>query len=132
MNLVLFAIACGFIAVLYGVFTSGQVLRASPGNAKMQEIAAAIQEGAQAYLSRQYRAIAIVGVIVAVIVAYFLGPISAVGFLLGAVLSGATGFIGMNLRGLAGVSSPRLPTWEPISSARSRRAFPKTIHATPL
>ena len=63
MNLVLFAIACGFLAVLYGIFTSGQVLRASAGNAKMQEIAAAIQEGAQAYLSRQYRAIAVVGVI---------------------------------------------------------------------
>jgi K(+)-stimulated pyrophosphate-energized sodium pump len=97
MNLVLFAIACGFLAVLYGIFTSQQVLRASPGNAKMQEIAAAIQEGAQAYLSRQYRAIAVVGVIVAVLVAYFLGLTSAVGFLLGAILSGATGFIGMNI-----------------------------------
>jgi K(+)-stimulated pyrophosphate-energized sodium pump len=97
MNLVLIAIACGFIAVLYGIVTSQQVLRASAGNAKMQEIAAAIQEGAQAYLSRQYRAIAIVGVIVAVLVGWFLGPISAVGFLLGAILSGATGFIGMNI-----------------------------------
>ena len=97
MNLVLFAIACGFIAVLYGIITSQQVLRASAGNEKMQSIAAAIQEGAQAYLSRQYRAIAVVGVIVAVLVTYFLGITSAVGFLLGAILSGATGFIGMNI-----------------------------------
>ena len=97
MNLVIFAIVCGFIAILYGVFTSMQVLRASPGNATMQDIAAAIQEGAQAYLGRQYRAIAIVGVVVAVLVGYFLGLTSATGFILGAVLSGATGFIGMNI-----------------------------------
>jgi K(+)-stimulated pyrophosphate-energized sodium pump len=97
MNLVLIAIACGFIAVLYGALTSQQVLRASAGNEKMQSIAAAIQEGAQAYLSRQYRAIAVVGVIVAVLVGVFLGVTSAIGFLLGAILSGATGFIGMNI-----------------------------------
>ena len=97
MNFVLIAIACGFLAVLYGIVTSGQVLRASPGNAKMQEIGAAIQEGAQAYLNRQYMTIGIVGLVVVVLVGAFLGLVPAVGFILGAVLSGATGFIGMNI-----------------------------------
>ncbi len=97
MNPVLIAIACGLVAVLYGFITSRQVLSASPGNEKMQEIAAAIQEGAKAYLGRQYRTIAIVGVVVAVLVWWFLGEVSATGFLIGAILSGVAGFVGMNI-----------------------------------
>ncbi|GAB5482104.1 sodium-translocating pyrophosphatase [Sphingorhabdus sp. EL138] len=97
MTVVTISIICGLIAVLYGFITSRQVLSAPAGNEKMQDIAAAIQEGAQAYLNRQYRAIGIVGVVVAVIVFLFLGPISTVGFLVGAILSGVAGYIGMNI-----------------------------------
>jgi len=95
--LVLISIGLGALAILYGWLTSMQVLRASAGSAKMQEIAAAIQEGAQAYLRRQYATIAVVGVVVAGLVLFFLGTISATGFVLGAVLSGVAGFIGMNI-----------------------------------
>ena len=97
MNLVLIAIACGVIALLYGILTSQQVLRASPGNARMVEVAGAIQEGASAYLRRQYTAITIVGGVVAVLVFIFLGGLSATAFVIGALLSGVTGFIGMNV-----------------------------------
>ena len=97
MDLILISIGLGLLAVIYGFVTSRQVLGASAGNAKMQEIAGAIQEGAQAYLNRQYMTIGIVGIVVAVIVGIFLGAIPAVGFLIGAILSGVAGYIGMNI-----------------------------------
>ncbi len=101
MPIVYIAIVCGLIAVAYGILTSLQVLKAPAGNEKMQDIAAAIQEGAKAYLGRQYRTIAIVGVIVAVLIWVFLDghgtPLSTISFLIGAILSGAAGFVGMNI-----------------------------------
>jgi K(+)-stimulated pyrophosphate-energized sodium pump len=97
VNLLLISIGLGLLAIVYGVITSSQVLGASAGNARMQEIAAAIQEGAQAYLNRQYTTIAIVGVVVAAVVAFALGIVPAVGFVAGAVLSGVAGYIGMNI-----------------------------------
>ena len=97
MDLVLIAIVLGLLAVVYGFVTSRQVLGSGAGNEKMQEIASAIQEGAQAYLKRQYTTIAMVGVVVAVLVGVFLGVIPVIGFVIGAILSGVAGFIGMNI-----------------------------------
>lgn len=92
-----FVLACGVLAILYGLVTARAVLSASPGNDRMQEIAHAIQIGAGAYLNRQYTTIAIVGVVIAILVGVLLGVHVAIGFVLGAVLSAAAGYIGMNV-----------------------------------
>jgi K(+)-stimulated pyrophosphate-energized sodium pump len=90
-------IACGVLALAYGLITSRVVLAADAGNARMQEISSAVQLGASAYLNRQYRAIAIVGVVILIILGVLLGLHVAIGYLIGAVLSGAAGYIGMNV-----------------------------------
>jgi len=90
-------VLCGVLAVLYAVWAIRSVLAADPGSPRMQEIAAAVREGAQAYLKRQYTTIGVVGVVIFLLLAYFLGFTVAIGFLIGAVLSGAAGFIGMNV-----------------------------------
>jgi K(+)-stimulated pyrophosphate-energized sodium pump len=90
-------VLCGVLAIIYAIWATRSVLHADPGSARMQEISAAVREGAQAYLRRQYSTIALVGVVIFVIVGYFLGWLVAVGFAVGAILSGAAGFIGMNV-----------------------------------
>jgi K(+)-stimulated pyrophosphate-energized sodium pump len=97
MSIVDFSILCGVIGLAYGIWAARSVLAADAGNTRMQEIAGAIQEGARAYLNRQYTTIGIVGVIVTVILVVTLGTYVAVGFVIGAVFSGIAGYIGMNV-----------------------------------
>ena len=93
LNLII--IIAGLLAIFYGYIVGKQILSASPGNSKMQEIASAIQEGARAYLNRQYKTIAIVGVVILVIITFALGIWVGLGYFIGAFLSGAAGYVGM-------------------------------------
>ncbi len=97
MSLYLLVIVCGAVALLYGAWAVRSVLAAPAGNERMQEIAAAIQEGAQAYLNRQYTAIAVVGVVIGILLGLKLGMLVAIGYAIGAVLSGVAGYVGMHV-----------------------------------
>ena len=94
-TILLYTIAAGFLSIVYGFFTGKNILNQSAGNAKMQEIASAIQIGAKAYLARQYKTIAVVGIVVLVIICLVFSPLVGLGYFIGAALSGIAGYVGM-------------------------------------
>src|SRR6478752_2014222 len=110
MNALWAIVLCGALSIVYAIWATASVLKADAGNPRMQEIAAAVREGAQAYLKRQYMTIGMVGIVIFALLVYFLGMQVAVGFLIGAILSGAAGFIGMNVTVRANVRTAQAAT----------------------
>jgi K(+)-stimulated pyrophosphate-energized sodium pump len=110
MNILWAIVGCGALAIIYGIWATGSVLGADAGSPKMQEIAAAVREGAQAYLKRQYTTIGVVGLVIFVIIGLALGWLVAAGYAIGAILSGTTGFIGMNVSVRANVRTAQAAT----------------------
>src|ERR1700724_2799166 len=97
MNTLWLIVVCGALAIVYAIWATRSVMAADAGSERMQEISAAVREGAQAYLKRQYSTIAVVGIVIFFIVGYFLGWLVAIGFAVGAILSGSAGFVGRNV-----------------------------------
>src|SRR5712672_1812116 len=110
MNALWLIVACGALLIVYAVWAIRSVMAADAGNARMQEIAAAIREGAQAYLKRQYTTIGIVGIVIFLLVGWLLGWLVALGFAIGAILSGMAGFIGMNVSVVGNVRTTQTAT----------------------
>ena len=120
-------IGAGIIAVLYGIITRAGLMKASTGNERMNEIAGAIQEGAKAYLSKQYKTIAIVGVLVTILLfIFFRNAIAPIGFIIGAVLSGAAGYVGMLVSVQANVRTTCLLYTSPSPRDRQKSRMPSS------